>query len=470
MVHQRSQAFPQRRRQFLGQAAAMAAGGLFLPQLVPGSALGLGGTAPSERVNLALIGCGGRGTGEAGQAARSDTCQFVAVCDPWDSKTDKAQQLFQRIAADRRGRGAFHGCDRFRDFRDVLARPDVDGVYIATGDYWHVPITIAAARAGKDMHTEKPLGLCIEQDLAARRAVRQYGRVFQYGAERRSTASARHAIELVLNGRIGKVQAIYVMSPGGQEGGSATPVLPVPKELDYDLWLGPAPEAPFCHDRCMQNSGIFFVYDYCIGFLGGWAAHPLDQVQWWADNAGMGIPVHYEGTGRTPVKGFYNTVFRWDMRCRYQSGLIMHFMDNQTVIEKTLAGAPKFPGIQGPNAATFVGSEGWISVGYNELQAQPAGLLDSVIRPDEIHLPNGDYAGTAYVEAHHASWHHCMRSRRDPVGNIESAVRSDLISHLTDICVRLGRPIRWDPLKETIVDDDAACKMMARPMRAPWQL
>jgi predicted dehydrogenase len=458
------------RRQFLQRAAALAAGGFLLPELVPASALGLGTTAPSERVNLALIGCGQRGSGEAGGAARSSTCQFVAVCDPWDSRTEKARQMFQKLAADHRGKATFQGCDCYRDFREVLARPDIDGVYIATGDYWHVPITIAAARAGKDMHTEKPFGLSIEQDLTARQVVRQYGRVFQYGTEHRSTASARHAIELVLNGRIGQIQAIYVVSPGGAQGGSATPVLPVPKELDYELWQGPAPEAPYCHDRCMNNGGIFFVYDYSIGFLGGWAAHPLDMVQWWADHAGMGIPVNYEGTGSVPEKGFYNTVNRWDMQCRYPSGLTMYFVDGKTVADKTAAGAAKFPGIQGPNAATFVGTEGWISVGYSEIRAQPAAVLDSVIAPEEIHLPNGDYAGGAYVEAHHASWHNCMRSRRDPVSNIESAVRSDLMSHLTDICVRLGRPICWDPVKETIVGDEVACKMMSRPMRAPWQL
>jgi len=239
----------------------------------------------------------------------------------------------------------------------------------------------------------------------------------------------------------------------------------MPKEFDYDLWLGPAPEAPFCRDRCLVNSGIFHVYDYCIGFIAGWAAHPLDMVQWWADHAGLGIPVAYEGSGILPEKGFYNVVMQWDMHCRYENGLVMRFMDNRTA-----AAVPKFPGIRGPNAATFVGSEGWISVGYSDLQAQPAALLDSVIGPEEIHLPNGDYAGSAYVQAHHSSWHDCIRSRRDPVGNIESSVRSDLVSHLCDICARVGRPLRWDPVKETIVGDEVACKMMSRPMRAPWQL
>jgi hypothetical protein len=271
-------------------------------------------------------------------------------------------------------------------------------------------------------------------------------------------------VELVLNGRIGKVQAVYVVSPGSIQGGSATPVLPVPQDLDYELWLGPAPEAPFCHDRCLTNQGIFHIYDYAIGFIAGWAAHPLDMVQWWADHAGMGIPTRYEGTGVLPERGLYNCVLKWDMGCRYENGLTMRFMDNLTSADTSI------PGIRGPNAATFVGSEGWVSIGYGELETQPASLVDSVIGPDEIHLPCGDYAGTAYVQAHHLSWVDCIRSRRDPVGNVESAMRSDLVSHLCDLSIRLGRALRWDPVRETIVDDPAACKMMSRPMRTPWQL
>ena len=452
------------RREFLSRAAGWTATGLLLPQIVPASALGREGTPPSERVNLGLIGCGARGLFESRGAASSDKCQYVAVCDPWDSKTQRAAEMFEQIHAQRHGKAGATGCRRFRDFRELLARPDVDAVYIATGDYWHVPITIAAARAGKDMHTEKPLGISIEQDLAAREAVRRYGRVFQYGAERRSTAAARHAIELALNGRIGKVQALYVVSPGSIQGGSATPVLPVPKEFDYDLWQGPAPEAPFCRDRCLVNSGIFHIYDYAIGFIAGWAAHPLDMVQWWADHAGVGMPVHYEGRGVLPESGLYNAVMKWDMQCRYASGLTMRFLDNLTAAQASI------PGISGPNAATFVGTQGWISVGYSEIQAEPASLLHSVIGPDEIRLPCGDYAGADYVEAHHLSWIDCIRSRRDPVGNVESAVRSDLVSHLCDISIRVGRPVRWDSARETIVGDDAAAKMMSRPMRSPWQL
>ena len=323
------------------------------------------------------------------------------------------------------------------------------------------PITIAAVKAGKDVHTEKPLGVSIEQDLAARKAVRDHHRVFQYGTERRSTPEARHSIELVLNGRIGEVKEIYAVCPESLTGGSPTPALPVPKGFDYDLWLGPAPDAPFCHDRCLagkSRNGIFHTYDYAIGFLAGWGAHPLDQVQWWADHAGLTSPVIYEGVGKIACGGLFNCVTNWEVECRYENGLVMHFMDRETAQKK-----PEFPGIRDRrDAATFVGTEGWISVSYFEVQAQPASLLDSVIGPNEIHLQRSD--------SHQLSWVESVKTRKDPVSPVESAVRSDLISHLSDICIRTGRAIRWDPLKETVVGDEAARKMMSRSMREPWVL
>jgi len=449
------------RRQFLKTAAAAVA-----PLVLPSRIL-FGANTPGNRVNVALIGCGGRGMAEGRIYTRSDTCRMVAVCDPWESKRLGAKQVFeQAYAADKRS-GSYKGCEAYADFREVLARADVDGVYIATSDHWHVPITIAAAIAGKDTHTEKPLGVCIQWNLAAREAVRRHGRVFQYGAERRSTASARQAIELVLNGRIGKVKEIYVVSPASVKGPVDDPVLPLPAELDYDLWLGPAPWAPFSKARCMTAggaNGIFHIYDYAIGFIAGWAAHPLDQVQWWADNTGFGIPVTYEGTGTLPDAGLFNCLIQWDVHCRYANGLPLRFMDNQTAQKQDI------PGIRDSNAATFVGTDGWVCVNYSEIRTEPASLRNEIIGPNERHLPAGAVVGGGYAEAHHANWTECIRTRRDPVGNIESAVRSDIVSHLSDIAVRTGRKIRWDPVKETIIGDEQATRMTTRAMRPPWRI
>ncbi len=289
------------RRRFLECAAASFAA----PLIVPARALGRGATAPSERVTVGIIGSGGRGVFETQQYPWFDNAEIVAVCDAQESRRATAKEKLEKLYGARASTGTYRGIAMYPDFRELLARRDIDAVYIATPDHWHVPITIAAMKAGKHCHTEKPLGVSIEQDLATLKAVRKYKKVFQYGAERRATADARKAVELVVNGRIGKVQKIFVVGPPSESGGSATPVIPAPKGFDYDMWLGPAPEKPFCADRCLQGSrgrnGIFFIYDYTLGFLANWSAHPLDQVQWWAEHTSRKtIPVKYVGSGKIP--------------------------------------------------------------------------------------------------------------------------------------------------------------------------
>jgi predicted dehydrogenase len=466
----------QTRRGFLGAAAAV-------PSIVRAGALGrAGATAPSDRIAVALIGCGGRGVGESRSYIPFDNCRIVAVCDVQESRRTGTRQAFEKLYAERIP-GYSGGIRTYSDFREVLARPDVDAVYIATPDHWHVPITVAAFKAGKHCHTEKPLGLTIEHDLAALDAAHKYRRVFQYGTERRSTPESRHAVELVLNGRIGDVRQIYVVSPGSEIGASAAPVLPVPPGFDYGLWLGPAPQAPFCHDRCLetgQRNGIFHIRDYSVGFIAGWAAHPLDQVQWWADHSGLTIPLTYEGTGKLPTDGLFNNSYQWDLRCTYSNGLVMRFVDTETY--KTITDAPH-PDLLRPgvayvhNAAIFIGTKGWVAIAHEKVATEPAALVTSAIGPREIHLhssshseeqpPNGPQSGVA---AHHQDWIESIRTGKPPVTSIESAVHSDLVSHLSDLCIRTGRLVRWDPARRTIAGNDEARKMMSRPMRKPWKL
>jgi predicted dehydrogenase len=201
------------RRSFLGSTAGAVAASLAVPQIIPARALGRGGkTAASERVTVGIIGVGGRGVYEGRTYVPFDNCEVVAVCDVQEKRRNQARQIFEKLYAERKP-GYTGGIKVYNDFRELLGRKDIDAVYIATPDHWHVPITVAALKAGKDCHTENPPGVTAEHDLAALAAVRKYRRIFQYGAERRSTAESRHAVELVLNGRIGKVQKIYVVSP-----------------------------------------------------------------------------------------------------------------------------------------------------------------------------------------------------------------------------------------------------------------
>ncbi len=436
------------RRSFLKNSVIISSAAIGFPSIIPASVLGRNGSIPpSDKVNVGLIACGNR-AGYAVEYHNYQKSQIVAVCDPIkERRLQKKQQ--------------FGNCDDYNDFRELLARDDIDAVHISTADHWHVPISLAAAKAGKDMYTEKPLGISIEQDIAARAIVDKYNRVFQYGAQQRSMIQVRMGIELVLNGHIGDVKEIYVWAPHGESGGSAKPELPVPQGFDFDLWLGPAPEAPFCHDRCLEQSGrngIFHIYDYAIGFMAGWGAHPLDMLQWWADNAGLEtIPVHYAGSGEIGVGGLFNTLTDWDVQCTYANGLPMRFMDDQTANSRK-----PHPGVEGGHGTLFVGSEGWVRVSRGSWKVSPVELYKRGKSPGEKRLQVSQDQIQNFVD--------CVISRKQPVDNLHSAVRSDIICHLSDICIREGRPISWDAEKETIINDPEAAKRIHRPMRKPWIL
>ncbi len=468
------------RRRFLESAAA----------IIPARALGRGATAPSDRVAVGIIGSGGRAVFETGQYPSFDNVEIVAVCDAQETRRVNAKATLEKMYSERRPGVRFRGIRMYADFRELLAQKDIDAVYIATPDHWHVPILVAAMKAGKHCHCEKPLGVSVEQDLAALKAVRKYNKVFQYGAERRSTPDARKGIELVLNGRIGKVRKIYVVGPPSQTGGSATPVIPPPRGFDYDMWLGPAPFKPFCADRCLEGSqgrnGIFYIYDYSLGFISNWAIHPLDQVEWWAGRSGRTTPpVRYEGSGRIPTEGLFDTAYQWDVRCTYEDGLVLHYVDNETYRSYEEAPHPEMPwGRKGVtnvhNGAVFMGTEGWVIVSYEKVVTQPASLMDSEIGPSEIHLPDSSLASVPAdmpkghqqfaTGGHHQNWIQGIRTGAKPVGDIEGAARGDLVCQLVELCVRTGQSLTWDPAKQTIAGNDGARKMMARPMRAPWKL
>jgi len=331
------------------------------------------------------------------------------------------------------------GAKAYQDFRELLARDDIDAVVIATPDHWHVPVAIAAVRAGKDVYVEKPLGISIEHGKALRRAVHQHGAVFQYGTQQRCfNTHCAFVCELVRNGYIGELKAVHVRAPNGARGGNPSPQ-PVPADLDYDLWLGPAPTAPYARDRVV-GTGRWHIYDYAIGFIAGWGAHPLDVAHWGYPH----VPVEMECTGVIPTDGLFDTVLDWKTRGRYASG-----------VEFTHDAA-------GDNNTRFVGTEGWVEASRGGRNAEPASLLGVKIKPGEIRLLQDTN--------HHRNFIECVRTRRTPASDIDSAVQSDIMSHLGDIAIRTGRKIAWDPVRETIVGDGLAARMMHRPMRAPWVL
>jgi len=413
------------RRSFLKSAILAASAPMILP-----SRILFGANTPNKRITTGHIGVGNQGGGVLGGFLGIGECQPVAACDAFKSRAQGA--------AGRMGNGA----RAYQDFRELIARNDIDAVVIATPDHWHVPIAIAAVRAGKDVYVEKPLGISMEHNKAMRKVVHQYGAMFQYGTQQRSfNTHCAFICELVRNGYIGELKEIQVLAPSGYPAtgsGSSTPQA-TPADLDYEIWLGPAPVTPYTNDRVV-GQGRWFIYDYSIGFLGGWGAHPLDIAHWGYPH----IPVEIEGTGVIPTDGLFDTVVDWDVQGRYASGVKFSLKAVNT------------------NNTRFVGTEGWVEASRGGRNASSPALLQIKLKPDDVHLLQDNNHYRNFIQA--------VKTRRTPASDVDSAVQSDFISHLSDIAIRTGRKIQWDEKKEEIIGDPTGSRMMTRPMREPWTL
>ena len=416
------------RRGFL-KGTAVASAAIACPAIVPSSVFGA--EAPSEKIMVGHIGVGGQGGGLLGAFLRCAEGQSIATCDAFKDRREKR-------AAQIDGRYKKKGCKTFGDFRELLACKEIDAIVCATPDHWHVPIVIAAAKAGKDVYCEKPLGISVTHNKAARAAIHRYKVIFQYGTQQRSnnTHCAR-ACELVRAGYIGELKSIDVVAPNGRTGGNPAPQ-PVPEGLDYEMWLGPAPKAPYCRDRVI-GTGRWHIYDYAIGFIAGWGAHPLDIAHWGYPH----IPVEYSGTGKIPTTGLFNTVVNWDVKGKYASGATFTLK----------AGGDK---------TTFTGTKGAIWASRGRAGSSIPEILKTKVKPNEVQLLQDTN--------HYRNFLTACKSRKTPAADIDSAVQSDFMSHLGDIAIRTGRKIKWDPKTETIIGDEAASRMLSRAMRPPWKL
>ena len=437
------------RRQFLKRAAGLPAGAVVLPYIVSASALGnAGNTAASERITVGCIGVGPQGSGVMGNFLKQKDAQVVAVCDVKSHVLKTAQDnVNKHYEGD--------GCAAYKDFRELLARDDIDAVLVATPDHWHVLVALAAVRAGKDVYLEKPMGLSLAQDQALRTAVHRHGRVFQFGTQQRSSRNFRFACELVLNGRIGKLHTINVWSPGSSQGGDPTPV-PVPEWLDYEMWLGPAPYTPYTKDRC-SNALWWFISDYALGFIAGWGVHPLD-IALWGGGKKVACPVEIEGKGVWPTdEGVCDTAMNWNVVCKYDSGVTMNGTGDpypekwKNRYDRTTS-----------HGTAFEGTEGWVHVDRSGINAHPKELLTTELGPNDIHL----YESNNHVR----NLLDCVKSRAETICPIDVAVQADIICHISDIAIRLEQKLKWDPKTERFVNNEAANRRLSRTMRSPWTL
>ncbi|MCU0959319.1 MAG: Gfo/Idh/MocA family oxidoreductase [Pirellulaceae bacterium] len=410
-----------------------AAGAIAMPLFVSARALGREAKAPaSERVTVGHIGVGGRGRDIFHSAQSLPEFQSVAAADCYADRRESTAAICKGTA--------------YRDFRDLLGRKDIDAVIIATPDHWHVPIGILAARAGKHVYIEKPLGVTVEQDLAIERVIEQTGRIFQYGTQQRSLPHCWVGCELVRRGVLGKLHTIEVDAPDGGSGGATTEA-PVPTGLDFDMWCGPSPLRPYTPDLC-QPPGTYWVYSQSIGYLGGWGAHPLD-IMVWGSRADLSGPVVVEGTGVIPTEGLYDCVYKWDM--------------------SIMLGDVRLIFRPGADRTKFIGDQGWIQVA-RELARN--GASDPAYDPKQPAKPVEPQSDSLPVSTNHSQdFIQAIKDNRPAVSHVQDAVRSDLLSLLCDIAVRTGEKIVWDPQTRSLVNPSAEAKaLLSRPMRSPWTL
>ena len=429
-----------RRGLLKGMLAAAAA-----PYVVPATVLGdPGKTAASDRIALGVIGTGGRGRKVMQGFLAFDQCRVVALCD---TLTDRRKQA-AALVAKQYGPGGAEGLDAGSDFRKVLARDDVDAVLIATQDHWHGPIAVAAAKAGKDIYCEKPLGAAFAESRAILRAVRRYGSIFQTGTQQRSSRNFRHACELARNGYLGKLKEVVVGAPGPsyrRKYRGPTTAEPIPEGLDYEMYVGPAPMKPYNRGR-LDWPGWYLIWDYCAGFIVNWGVHHLDIAHWGCPDVGSKpFEVTCKGTYRDD--GLSDNIKAWQGRFVYPGGLTMSFTDT---------GNPNAQGCK------FVGDAGWVHVNRRGIDAAPKSLLKAALKPNDKPLYNSGHHQGDFLKA--------VAARRDPVSPVEAGHAASSLGLLAEIAARVGRPLKWDPAAEKFGNDEQANALLARPMRSPWTL
>jgi hypothetical protein len=429
------------RRQFLSRAGRVLGAACAAPLLIPAPALGRGGLiAPSERVTMGFLGVGGQGTGHllggawtylaGGYTARKDV-QVLAVCDVWKPRRESAQQRVNQHYTQTLGQGQYRSCEAYVDFREVLARPDIDAVLIASPAHWHATMAVMAAQAGKDIYCEKPTAVTVREGRAVLEAVRRYGRVYQAGTQQRSEYGGkfRLACELVRNGRIGKLQSIYAYREGGAIAWPTHfgPAQPIPPEVDWDLYLGPAPALPYD-----GNTGA---HRFDLGEL-NWGQHHYDIVQWCADADATGPVELFLEQGRSAY--------------RYASGV-------------TVYGMP-YPGepVGGEGGVCLVGTEGRIAVDRGTLVSYPAQIAKEPIRPDDLHL--------YHCDSHSGNFLECVRTRKRTICDADIAYRASSALLLGGIVRQLQRPLKWDPQSQEFPNDTEANRLLSLSQRPPWRI
>ncbi len=471
------------RRKFLGRAAALS-GAVAVPWIVPASVFGAAASpAPSERITVGLIGRGVMGKGHLRRLAGDRDFQVLAVCDVDRTRREEGRRLVDQTYAAERSSGTYSGCAAYNDYRKLLARADIDAVVIATPDHWHTPLSIHAARAGKDVYCEKPISITVGEGRRLVQEVRRYGRIFQTGTQYRSIPTIRQICTFVRSGGLGKVKSVFTLWSSLSVSFNSARFKPYasvmdldksrrsyapldflmppeapPEGLDWDLWMGPALWRPYNRVYHTNPSPGVVPWAFCEDFGAAsvtWHhSHSADVIQWalGAEQSGPVELIH-------PDSGQYPT-----LTCRYSNGTLLHLVEHWGMVKDLYKAVPRTARLAGNFGGVFVGERGWVtsmSTG-GDIEGGPREIFEHMkLRTRQVNIGQNN---------HHANWVDSIRTRRAPSCHEEIGHRSASLGHLTIIAYKLGRSLKWDPVEEEFPGDDQANRLLGRAMRSPWRI
>jgi predicted dehydrogenase len=450
-----------KRRKFLGSSIAATTGAVILPTLIPASVMGK--NPPSDRIQIGQIGCGRIARGhDIGETIRYDKARFVAVCDVDSKRLSDGKKLIEEHYAARSGTRKYSGVKMYGDYREMLSDRSLDAVIISTPDHWHARPAIEAALAGKDIYLQKPTSLTIAEGRLLSDIVRRQGVILQVGTQQRSSSQFRVAAELVRNGRIGKLHTVKIGLPGDPSGPNA-PEMPVPKNLNFDMWLGSTPLVPYTEmgvhpQNDYGRPGWLRLENYGAGMITGWGQHHFDSAAWGMDTEYTG-PVAVQAVAEFPKSGLWNVHGDFMVKADYANGITMY----------TSGGFP--------NGIRYEGSEGWIFVSRGDyvasasdpvsrdasrkaLDASDPRILESTIGENEIHLTRSDNQ--------HGNWLDSIISRKEPISPVEIGHRACTVCLISHIAMKIPGRLEWDPQTERFLNSEEANTMLRRPQRFPW--
>jgi hypothetical protein len=434
-----------KRRYFLHRSTLIAANAIVLPTIIPSYVLGK--NSPSNRINVAMIGCGRQTVNpNIPQLLKSDLGQIVAVCDVDNWRLNNAVDQVNE-GYSKQKKISYKGCKSYTDYRELLRRKDVDAVMISTPDHWHVPIAVDAAKSGKHISLEKPISTCIGHGRRLVGILKKYPVITRNDSEFRTLPKFSRIVELVRNGRIGAIQRIYVAVPPELNGDALPPqpTMPVPEELDYDFWLGPAWEASYTEKRVHAikdygRPGWMRIDSYCNGMISNWGAHFMGIVQW-GNNTEYTGPKIIEGTGDFD-KGLWNTMNRFDVRYKYENGVEVLFKIERPYVR-------------------FEGAQGWVEIEYpDKLTASSDEILNSGISSSELQIKNLPSDKEDFLQS--------IKKGKPSLEPLETAHRTISMCQLGLIAIKLGVKLHWDAQKEDFLNDNAASAMLDMPIREKY--